>query len=69
MIYIKTKLNEDVEIKVDLYGDEFHSCCPNCGKEHDVLLEDIADIVKNGGDLGGTSIFCSECSKVISDES
>jgi len=61
MIFIKAKLNEDIEIKVDLYGDEFRSFCPKCAKEHDVDIETVASIINEGGDLGSTSIYCSTC--------
>lgn len=67
MIFIKTKLSQDVEIRVDLYGDEFRSYCPKCGQEHDISLEDLAQIIKNGGDLAGTSIWCEVCSNNPSD--
>lgn len=63
MIFVKAKINQDVEIKVDLYGDEFRSCCPKCGIENDVSIEDIAQIINDGGDLAGTSIWCIDCSE------
>ncbi|MCC2249111.1 hypothetical protein JUJ52_03945 [Virgibacillus sp. AGTR] len=65
MIYIKAKLNRDVEIKVDLYGDEFRSFCPKCAKEFDISIEEVADLVKDGRDLAGTAIYCLECSSKV----
>lgn len=62
MIFIKAKINQDIEIKVDLYGDEFRSYCPNCHKEHDVTIEDVAQIILDGGDLASTQIYCESCS-------
>lgn len=64
MIFIKAKINDDIEIKIDLYGDEFRSYCPKCGKEHDVEIETVATIINDGGDLGGTVIYCNECTEV-----
>lgn len=63
MIYVKAKLNDDVEIKVDLYGDEFRFSCPKCARERDISIEDVADIVKNGGDLAGTVVYCEQCTE------
>lgn len=62
MIYLKAKLNDDVEMKIDLYGDEFRFSCPKCTRECDINIEEVADIVKNGGDLAGTVVYCEQCS-------
>lgn len=69
MIFIKAKLSDDVEINVDLYGDEFRSHCPKCYKEHDVSIEDVAKIIVDGGDLASTSVYCLECSNTKGDAS
>lgn len=63
MIFVKAKINDDVEIKVDLYGDEFRSYCPKCWHEHDVDIEVVAQIIVDGGDLASTAVCCKECSK------
>lgn len=63
MIFIKAKITDDVEIRVDLYGDEFGSYCPQCGREHDLDIETVASIINDGGDLGSTDIFCQECTR------
>lgn len=62
MFYVKTNLNENIEIKVDLYDDEIFTQCPKCGKEIQVEPEELAEIIKNQG-LASTSIYCEECSK------
>ena len=33
MIYLKKKINSDIEIKIEVYDDEFYCICPECGKE------------------------------------
>lgn len=63
MLYLKTKINNHIEIKVDLYDDEIFTMCPECGIEHEVDTEMIISILKNGGDFSSTSVYCSDCSK------
>lgn len=63
MFYIKTQINDSIELKVDLYDDQIFTQCPNCGKEMQVESEKIPEIFKDGGDFASTSFFCSECSK------
>lgn len=60
MIYAKIHVNDDLEMRVGMYGDEFYSLCPDCGKEVPVELGDLAD---TGFDLAGSSVYCAECSK------
>ncbi|HJV46607.1 MAG TPA: hypothetical protein VJ824_12910 [Bacillota bacterium] len=62
MLYTKIKLNDQVEMKVDLYEDEFFSDCGECGKSIQVEQKEIIDIWNNGGDFVGTTFFCIECS-------
>lgn len=62
MFYVKTNLNKNIEIKVDLYDDEIFTQCPKCGKEIQVDNETLANILKDA-DLIGTSLYCVECSK------
>lgn len=62
MLYIKTKINDQVEMKVDLYEDEIFTDCGDCGKPMQVDFDEIVDIRKSGFDLVGTTFFCEECS-------
>lgn len=64
MFYVKTNLNENIEIKVDLYDDEIFTRCPKCGKEIQVEKETLANVLKVG-DLAGTSIYCEKCLKEV----
>ena len=61
MLYVKAKFNEEIEIKVPLYGDEIFSNCPVCGLETKVDEELLADILVNEGDLSGTTVYCKPC--------
>ena len=61
MFYVKEKLNDTVEINVELHDDNVFSTCPGCGCEVSI---DLAELFKDGeGDLYETAVYCSECSK------
>lgn len=62
MIYHKFSINDEIEIRVPLYDDEIFTQCPGCGKEIQIDSNLLTDIIKDGGDMGGTSIYCEECS-------
>ena len=61
MLYAKTNLSNNTEIKIDLYDDEIYAQCTKCGKEIQVDNETLIQILKDG-DLAGTSLMCNECS-------
>ncbi|MGI1659613.1 MAG: hypothetical protein ACRKFN_11590 [Desulfitobacterium sp.] len=63
MLYVKTKITDNFEIKVDLYDDEIFTDCPNCGKEIEVGAEDIKWIIDNGGDFVSYVEICDSCMK------
>ncbi|MCI9247462.1 MAG: hypothetical protein HFJ30_10285 [Clostridia bacterium] len=62
MLYIKTNISDDVEMKVDLYDDEIYTQCSKCGKEMQVETEVLRQILQDG-DLASTSLYCGKCSK------
>ena len=63
MFYVKSQINEDAHIKIDITDENVFCTCPKCGSE---VLVDIAEILGDGeSDLFGTEIYCSECSKKI----
>ncbi len=64
MFYIKTKIADNLEIKVDLYGDEIYTKCGKCGKELEVDTETLEKVLKHG-DLVSTTMYCDKCSKFI----
>lgn len=63
MIYIKTNITDDIEIKVNLYDDEIFTQCIKCGKEMQVETEVLKQVLTDG-DLASTSFYCEECSKL-----
>ncbi|WP_113675487.1 hypothetical protein [Vallitalea guaymasensis] len=61
MIYIKKEIN-GIEMKIEVYSDEFYSVCPKCGKEHNLDEDTLQGILADNVDFAGTSLFCKECS-------
>lgn len=66
MLYIKTRVSENIEIKVDLYEDEIYTQCPLCSKEMQVGFEELKDLLNQGGDFSSTVWYCEECSPKVS---
>lgn len=63
MFYVKERLNDALEISIEISDENVFCHCPMCGNE---VLVDIAEILGDGeSDLFSTAIFCSECSKKI----
>ena len=60
MIYAKIEINDDLEFKTAIYGDEFYSLCPVCGKEVPV---DIQRDLPEGCSFSDVSVYCDECSR------
>lgn len=61
MFYVKEEIN-GVPERIEIHDENVYCECPYCMKEQ---LVDISEIISTGGDLCGTSVICSECSKVI----
>lgn len=61
LLYVKAKINDQIEIKVDLYEDEIFTSCGTCGKEMEVEPEEIAEIIKSDSDFVGTTYYCKDC--------
>ncbi len=56
MFYMKHKGK-----KLEIYEDNVFTLCPICGREHPV---DLMSILPEG-DLYGTNVYCTDCSKKI----
>lgn len=61
MFYVKEEIN-GVPERIAIHDENVYCECPYCMKEQ---LVDISEIISTGGDLCGTSVICSECSKVL----
>lgn len=57
MIYLKTEVDGKPQT-IDIYDDEIFTTCFKCGKEFQVDLHLIQEILKGGGDFSSTSISC-----------
>ncbi|KOC45771.1 hypothetical protein [Clostridium botulinum] len=63
MFYVKSQINEDAHIKIDITDENVFCTCPQCGSE---VLVDLAEVFQDGEiDLFGTDVYCTECSKEI----
>lgn len=61
MFYVKEKINDTVEIAVEIHDDNVFCPCPECGLE---VCIDLAELFRDGeGDLYGTVVYCPECSR------
>lgn len=64
MFYVKSQINEDAHIKIDITDENVFCTCPKCGTE---VLVDLVEVFQDGeSDLFGTDVYCTECSKEIS---
>ncbi|ENH96687.1 hypothetical protein J416_09324 [Gracilibacillus halophilus YIM-C55.5] len=60
--YVKLGVADEVEVKVQVYGDEFYSVCPKCEKEERISVSELGEIEESSGDLSG-GVYCRDCSK------
>lgn len=67
MVYLKKEIN-GIEMKIEVYSDEFYTICPQCGREFRVDKEVLQDFM-NDLDFTGTRVWCNDCEGITSDES
>lgn len=61
MFYVKEKVSPSTQVTVEIHDDNVFCTCPDCGGEVEI---DLSQLFGDGeGDLYGTSVYCSECSK------
>ncbi|MGE6379019.1 hypothetical protein [Peribacillus muralis] len=65
MFYVKTKINDQIEMKIELHDDEIFTKCPDCGVEQEVDNQTIISVLEDDGDFGSTSIYCEDCSALM----
>ncbi len=58
MFYVKDRLTDLSEVKIEITDSNVYTKCPACRKEISV---DLVEVLKEG-DLLGTSVFCEDCS-------
>ncbi len=64
MFYVKEKISDSMEIRVELNDENIFTACPVCGNEFNVDREMMADVLTDG-DFYGTSIYCESCSACL----
>ena len=63
MFYVKERLNDAVEVNVEITDENVFTRCPGCGDE---VCVDLAELFSDGeSDLYGTAVYCKECSQKI----
>lgn len=63
MFYVKSQINEDAQLRIDITDENVFCTCPKCGSE---VLVDLVEIFQDEEtDLFGTAVYCTECSKEI----
>ena len=62
MYYVKTKIGKEVEMKVEVHGDDIYTKCSKCGKEIQADMQILSELLK-GGNLDGTGMRCEMCSE------
>lgn len=63
MFYVKEKINDVMEISVEINDENVFCTCPSCRREVNV---DLSEVFADGeGDLYSTSVYCNECSEKI----
>ncbi len=63
MFYVKEKLNDSVEVNIDITDENVYCLCPGCGCEVPVDLVEV--LQDEESDLYGTAVFCDDCGKNI----
>lgn len=60
MIYVKGKINDTVEIQVEIHEDNVFCACLGCWREVRVNLAELFS-----GESDGAAFYCQDCGKDI----
>lgn len=64
MFYVKEKINEAMEVRIEVGCDNVFGICPGCGDEVQINLEDLAN-ADDSLDLYGMAVYCDDCTKKL----
>lgn len=65
MFYVKSKIGEEVEVRIDITDENVFTTCPICKKE--VHIDDFSELCRvTEIDLFDTTLYCESCSKIQS---
>jgi len=63
MFYVKEKINDSMEVSIEINDENVFCTCPGCGNDVKV---DLSEVFADGdGDLFSTGVYCDECSRKI----
>ena len=62
MFYVKEKINDSMEISIEINDENVFCTCPKCGKE---VRVDLVEVLEEG-DLVSTQVCCNTCSETMS---
>ena len=63
MFYVKEKINDVMEVSIEINDENVFCTCPKCGKE---VRVDLVEVLEEG-DLVSTQVCCNTCSETMSD--
>ena len=63
MFYVKEKINDAMEVSIEINDENVFCTCPKCGKEVGV---DLVEVLEDG-DLLSTQVCCNTCSETMRD--
>lgn len=61
MFYVKEKINDSMEISIEINDENVFCTCPKCGKE---VRVDLVEVLEEG-DLVYTQVCCNTCSETM----
>ena len=62
MFYVKEKINDAMEVSIEINDENVFCICPKCGKE---VRVDLVEVLEEG-DLVSTQVCCNTCSETMS---
>ena len=63
MFYVKEKINDVMEVSIEVNDENVFCTCPKCGKE---VRVDLVEVLEEG-DLVSTQVCCNTCSETMRD--
>lgn len=63
MFYVKERINDSMEISIEINYENVFCTCPKCGKE---VRVDLVEVLEEG-DLVSTQVCCNTCSETMRD--
>ena len=63
MFYVKEKINDAMEVSIEINDENVFCACPKCGKE---VRVDLVEVLEEG-DLVSTQVCCNTCSETMRD--